>query len=250
VLSCIIDAFRRQESLWNPQHFDYNNCCKKELYREISAELLEELNYEMSGEECYKEIQKLRTRYRKELRMVIKHKGLYLPKLWCYDELEFLHKILQEQIFNKISKVEVILYFLCRESNDPIFITLQKKGVVETNQKTKFINASCISFSTQEDQLQFVEIYRNYPALWDVDHPDFRSNAYRNQALGQMLEELNTTFQCSYTRAQLEKTLFELRKDFSAQKRKILTNAAGSTSIPLLHAKLGQYLEQNLGPFR
>ncbi|KAL7737882.1 hypothetical protein ACLKA6_006257 [Drosophila palustris] len=229
VLSCIIDAFRRQESLWNPQHFDYNNCCKKELYREISAELLEELNYEMSGEECYKEIQKLRTRYRKELRMVIKHKGLYLPKLWCYDELEFLHKILQDQIFNKISK---------------------KKGVVETNQKTKFINASCISFNTQEDQLQFVEIYRNYPALWDVDHPDFRSNAYRSQALGQMLEELNTTFQCAYTAAQLEKTLFELRKDFSAQKRKILTNAAESTSIPLLHAKLGQYLEQNLGPFR
>ncbi|KAH8299886.1 hypothetical protein KR044_007282, partial [Drosophila immigrans] len=229
VLSCIIDAFRRQESLWNPQHFDYNNCCKKELYREISAELLEELNYELSGEECYKEIQKLRTRYRKELRMVIKHKGLYLPKLWCYDELEFLHKILQEQIFNKISK---------------------KKGVVETNQKTKFINASCISFSNQEDQLQFVEIYRNYPALWDVDHPDFRSNAYRNQALTQMLEELNTTFQCSSTSAQLEKTLFELRKDFSAQKRKILTNAAGSSSISLLHAKLGEYLEQNIGPFR
>ncbi|XP_034478916.1 uncharacterized protein LOC117785122 [Drosophila innubila] len=229
VLSCIIEAFRRQESLWNPQHFDYNNCCKKELYREISAELLEELNYEMSGEECYKEMQKLRTRYRKELRMVIKHKGLYLPKLWCYDELEFLHKILQDQIFNKISK---------------------KKGVVETNQKTKFIHASCISFNSQEDQLQFVEIYRNYPALWDVDHPDFRSNAYRNQALGQMLEELNTTFQCTYTPAQLEKTLFELRKEFSAQKRKILTNADGSVSIPLLHAKLGQYLEQNLGPFR
>ncbi|XP_060655179.1 uncharacterized protein LOC132790614 [Drosophila nasuta] len=229
VLSCIIDAFRRQESLWNPKHFDYNNCCKKELYREISAELLEELNYEMSGEECYKEIQKLRTRYRKELRMVIKHKGLYLPKLWCYDELEFLHKILQEQIFNKISK---------------------KKGVVETNQKTKFIDANCISFSSQEDQLQFVEIYRNYPALWDVDHPDFRSNAYRNQALSQMLEELNTTFQCASTSAQLEKTLFELRKDFSAQKRKILTNAAGSSSISLLHAKLGEYLDQNIGPFR
>ncbi|KAH8372342.1 hypothetical protein KR093_011074, partial [Drosophila rubida] len=229
VLSCIIEAFRRQESLWNPQHFDYNNCCKKELYREISAELLEELNYELSGEECYKEIQKLRTRYRKELRMVIKHKGLYLPKLWCYDELEFLHKILQEQIFNKISK---------------------KKGVVETNQKTKFINASCISFSTQEDQLQFVEIYRNYPALWDVDHPDFRSNAYRSQALTQMLEELNTTFQCASTSAQLEKTLFELRKEFSAQKRKILTNVAGSSSISLLHAKLGEYLEQNIGPFR
>lgn len=101
----MIDGFRRQECLWNPQHFDYNNCCKKELYRQISAELLEELNYEMSGEDCYKELQKLRTRYRKELRMVIKHKGLYLPKLWCYDELEFLQKILQEQIFNKISKV-------------------------------------------------------------------------------------------------------------------------------------------------
>ncbi|KAH8394662.1 hypothetical protein KR222_001332, partial [Zaprionus bogoriensis] len=229
VLSFIIDAFRRQESLWNPQHFEYSNCCKKELYREISAELLEELNYELSGEECFKEMQKLRTRYRKELRMVIKHKGLYLPKLWCYDELEFLHKILQEQIFNKISK---------------------KKGVVETNQKTKFINASCIRFDTQDDQLQFVEIYRNYPALWDVDHPDFRSNAYRNQALGQMLDELNTTFQCASTAAQLEKTLFELRKDFSAQKRKILTNASGSSSIPLLHAKLGQFLEPNLGPFR
>ncbi|XP_032292850.1 uncharacterized protein rgr isoform X2 [Drosophila virilis] len=229
VLSCIIDAFRRQESLWNPQHFDYNNCCKKELYREISAELLEELNYEMTGEECYKELQKLRTRYRKELRMVIKHKGLYLPKLWCYDELEFLQKILQDQIFNKISK---------------------KKGVVETNHRTKFIDASSISFVTQDDQLQFVEIYRNYPALWDVDHPDFRSNAYRSQALAQMLDELNTTFQCSYTSAELEKTLFELRKDFSAQKRKILTNVSGSSSVPLLHAKLGQFLEPNLGPFR
>ncbi|XP_030559417.1 uncharacterized protein LOC115761691 isoform X1 [Drosophila novamexicana] len=229
VLSCIIDAFRRQESLWNPQHFDYNNCCKKELYREISAELLEELNYEMTGEECYKELQKLRTRYRKELRMVIKHKGLYLPKLWCYDELEFLQKILQDQIFNKISK---------------------KKGVVETNHRTKFIDSSSISFVTQDDQLQFVEIYRNYPALWDVDHPDFRSNAYRSQALAQMLDELNTTFQCSYTSAELEKTLFELRKDFSAQKRKILTNASGSSSVPLLHAKLGQFLEPNLGPFR
>ncbi|XP_064543743.1 uncharacterized protein rgr [Drosophila montana] len=229
VLSCIIDAFRRQESLWNPQHFDYNNCCKKELYREISAELLEELNYEMTGEECYKELQKLRTRYRKELRMVIKHKGLYLPKLWCYDELEFLQKILQDQIFNKISK---------------------KKGVVETNHRTKFIDASSISFVTQDDQLQFVEIYRNYPALWDVDHPDFRSNAYRSQALAQMLDELNTTFQCTYTSAELEKTLFELRKDFSVQKRKILTNVAGSSSVPLLHAKLGQFLEPNLGPFR
>ncbi|XP_023167414.2 uncharacterized protein LOC111597103 [Drosophila hydei] len=229
VLSCLIDGFRRQESLWNPQHFDYNNCCKKELYREISAELLEELNYEMSGEDCFKELQKLRTRYRKELRMVIKHKGLYLPKLWCYDELDFLQKILQEQIFNKINK---------------------KKGVVESYRRTKFIDASSIRFELQEDQLQFVEIYRNYPALWDVDHPDFRSNAYRTQALGQMLEELNTTFQCAYTTAELEKTLFELRKDFSAQKRKILTNVAGCSSISLLHAKLGQFLEPNLGPFR
>ncbi|XP_017867600.1 PREDICTED: zinc finger protein 583 [Drosophila arizonae] len=229
VLSCLIDGFRRQECLWNPQHFDYNSCSKKELYRQISAELLEELNYEMSGEDCYKELQKLRTRYRKELRMVIKHKGLYLPKLWCYDELEFLQKILQEQIFNKISK---------------------KKGVVESYRRTKFIDASSISFELQEDQLQFVEIYRNYPALWDVDHPDFRSNAYRTHALGQMLEELNTTFQRTYTTAELEKTLFELRKDFSAQKRKILTNASDCSSISLLHAKLGQFLEPNLGPFR
>jgi len=86
-------------------HLDYTRCCKKELFGDISAQLQEELNYELSGEECFNEIQKLRTRYRKELRMVIKHKGLYLPKLWCYDEMEFLQPILQEQIFNKISKV-------------------------------------------------------------------------------------------------------------------------------------------------
>ncbi|KAH8245848.1 hypothetical protein KR038_005429 [Drosophila bunnanda] len=228
VLSFILDAFKRLECLWNPQHYDYASCCKKELYREISVQLQEELSYELSGEDCYKEIQKLRTRYRKELRMVIKHKGLYLPKLWCYDEMEFLQPILQEQIFTKISK---------------------KVGVVETNQKTKFIDASSIEFSTAEDQLQFVEIYRNYSALWDVDHPDFRSNAYRGQALGQMLDELNTTFHTSYATEQLEKTLFELRKDFSAQKRKILTGDSIS-SIPLLHAKLSEFLEQNLGPFR
>ncbi|XP_020802816.1 uncharacterized protein LOC110179568 [Drosophila serrata] len=228
VLSYILDAFKRLECLWNPQHYDYASCCKKDLYREISVQLQEELSYELSGEECYKEIQKLRTRYRKELRMVIKHKGLYLPKLWCYDEMEFLQPILQEQIFTKISK---------------------KVGVVETNQKTKFIDASSIQFATAEDQLQFVEIYRNYSALWDVDHPDFRSNAYRSQALGQMLDELNTTFHTSYAAEHLEKTLFDLRKDFSAQKRKILTGDS-SSSIPLLHAKLSEFLEQNLGPFR
>ncbi|XP_017126427.2 uncharacterized protein LOC108145483 isoform X1 [Drosophila elegans] len=229
VLSFILDAFKRLECLWNPQHYDFSSCCKKDLYREISVQLQEELNYELSGEECYKEIQKLRTRYRKELRMVIKHKGLYLPKLWCYDDMEFLQPILQEQIFNKISK---------------------KVGVVETNQKTKFIDASCIQFSTCEDQLQFVEIYRNYSALWDVDHPDFRSNAYRGQALGQMLDELNTTFRTAHSLEQLEKTLFELRKDFSAQKRKILTESMDSSSVPLLHAKLAEFLNQNLGPFR
>ncbi|XP_017044650.1 uncharacterized protein LOC108090463 [Drosophila ficusphila] len=229
VLSFILDAFKRLECLWNPQHYDYSRCCKKDLYREISSQLQEELNYELSGEECYKEIQKLRTRYRKELRMVIKHKGLYLPKLWCYDEMEFLQPILQEQIFNKISK---------------------KVGVVETSQKTKFIDASSISFKNTEDHLQFVEIYRNYSALWDVDHPDFRSNAYRGQALGQMLDEINTTFHTAYSTEQLEKTLFELRKDFSAQKRKILTDSDDSSSVPLLHAKLAEFLDQNLGPFR
>ncbi|EDW73911.1 uncharacterized protein Dwil_GK19707 [Drosophila willistoni] len=232
VLSYILDAFKRQECLWNPQHYDYASCCKQELYCEISSQLHEDLNYEMSGDECYKEIQKLRTRYRKELRMVIKHKGLYLPKLWCFDEMEFLHHILQEQIFNKISK---------------------KVGVVETNQRTKFFNANAIEFATAEDQLQFADIYRNYPALWDVDHPDFRSNAYRSQALGQMLDELNTTLNVPncYTAEQLEKTLFEMRKQFSAQKRKILTQPPNAcSSISLLHAKLSQFLEQNLGPFR
>ncbi|XP_016943469.3 uncharacterized protein rgr [Drosophila suzukii] len=229
VLSFILNCFKRQECLWNPMHLDYTRCCKKELFGDISAQLQEELNYELSGEECFNEIQKLRTRYRKELRMVIKHKGLYLPKLWCYDEMEFLQPILQEQIFNKISK---------------------KVGVVETTQKTKFIDASSIQFDNSEDQLQFVEIYRNYSALWDVDHPDFRSNAYRGQALGQMLDEINTTFHTSYTAEQLEKTLFELRKDFSAQKRKILTDSGDSSSVSLLHAKLSEFLDQNLGPFR
>lgn len=217
------------ECLWNPQHYDYSSCCKKELYRDIATQLQEDLNYELSGEECYKEIQKLRTRYRKELRMVIKHKGLYLPKLWCYDEMEFLQPILQEQIFHKINK---------------------KVGVVETNQKTKFIDATSIQFATSEDQLQFVEIYRNYAALWNVDHPDYRSNAYRNQALGQMLEEINTTFATGYATEQLEKTLFDLRKDFSAQKRKILTEPSDPISIPLLHAKMAEFLEPNIGPFR
>ncbi|KAH8365358.1 hypothetical protein KR084_011413 [Drosophila pseudotakahashii] len=229
VLRFILDCFKRLECLWNPQHYDYSSCCKKELFRDISAQLQEELNYELSGEQCLKEIQKLRTRYRKELRMVIKHKGLYLPKLWCYDEMEFLQPILQEQIFTKISK---------------------KVGVVGTNQKTKFVDANSIQFDTSEDQLQFVEIYRNYLALWDVDHPDFRSNAYRGQALNQMLDEINTTFHTFYTAEQLEKTLFDLRKDFSAQKRRILTESGDSSSIPLLHAKLSEFLDQNLGPFR
>ncbi|KAH8277683.1 hypothetical protein KR018_003539 [Drosophila ironensis] len=229
VLSFVLNAFKRTECLWNPQHYDYTSCAKKELYRDISTQLQEELNYDLSGEECFKEVQKLRTRYRKELRLVIKHKGLYLPKLWCYDKMDFLQPILQEQIFHKINK---------------------KVGVVETTHKTKFIAASSIQFASPQDQLQFVEIYRNYSSLWDVDHPDFRSNAYRSQALNQMLEEMETTFATTYCAEQLEKTLFDLRKNFSAQKRKILTDPGSASSIPIIHAKLAEFLEHNLGPFR
>ncbi|XP_037949547.1 zinc finger protein 573 [Teleopsis dalmanni] len=228
VLSYLIEAFRNHEILWNPQHENYTNCNKSSQYEDISIQLREDINVAMSGEECFESIQKLRTRYRKELYILLKNKGLYVPKLWCFEQMNFLRQIFEEQIRKKTNKQ-----------------TLE----VETKPKTKFLRAEAIIFKNVDENLQFIEIYKNYSALWDVDHPDFRSTTYRNEAHNEMLEEINLSFKTNYSLDQLQKTIHQLRKDYSTEKQKIFVNNSKTTNS-LLYTKLSEFLDINLGPFR
>ncbi|CAD7011881.1 unnamed protein product [Ceratitis capitata] len=236
LLTYLLDAFRRQEALWNPQHSNYLLGDKNELLREISSELLLEKGINMSADECFTEIQKLRTRYRRELRIVHEQKGLYAPKLWCFEQMEFLQKIFEDQLRERLKK---------------------RKGVIACKPKTQYLKAKSIEFKSNDDHLTFIEIYKSYSALWDVDHPDYRSTTYRNEELNQMLEEVNLMLGINSSLEELQKTLYELRKEFSAEKHKRLVETADAcakstaTQPPsIIQMKLMEFLDLNLGPFR
>lgn len=109
MLTYLLDAFRGQETLWNPQHPNYLLCNKNELMHEISTKLLLEKDVTMTADECSTEIQKLRTRFRRELRIVHEQKGLYAPKLWCFEQMEFLQKIFEDQLCDRLKKVSNLL---------------------------------------------------------------------------------------------------------------------------------------------
>uniref|UniRef100_A0A0A1WQ63 Zinc finger and BTB domain-containing protein 49 n=1 Tax=Zeugodacus cucurbitae TaxID=28588 RepID=A0A0A1WQ63_ZEUCU len=236
VLTYLLDAFRSEEALWNPQHPDYLLCNKNELMREISIKLLLEKDVTMTADECATEIQKLRTRYRRELRIVHEQKGLYAPKLWCFEQMEFLQKIFEDQLCDRLKK---------------------RKGVIACKPKIQYLKAKSIGFKSNDDHLTFIEIYKSYSALWDVDHPDYRSTTYRNEELNQMLEEVNLMLGIDSTLEELQKTLYEMRKEFSAEKHKRLvevTQQTDTTQPPppqsIIQTKLMEFLDLNLGPFR
>ncbi|XP_039954283.1 uncharacterized protein LOC120770767 [Bactrocera tryoni] len=235
VLTYLLDAFRRQESLWNPQHPNYLLCNKNELMREISINLLLEKDVNMTADECATEIQKLRTRFRRELRIVHEQKGLYAPKLWCFEQMEFLQKIFEDQLCDRLKK---------------------RKGVIACKPKIQYLKAKSIEFKSNDDHLTFIEIYKSYSALWDVEHPDYRSTTYRNEELNQMLEEVNLMLGIDSTLEELQKTLYEMRKEFSAEKHKRLVETTQNNTTPpppppsIIQTKLMEFLDVNLGPFR
>ncbi|XP_065368320.1 uncharacterized protein rgr [Calliphora vicina] len=236
VLSYLLNLYHLYECLWNPNDLEYESCSKTELYDDIAQQLREKLNVDMSPVECMNEIQKLRIRYRKELRILHKLKGLYLPKLWCFDEMEFLRPIMEEKITKNLKKT-----------------TQQTPSSL--SQRHDFLKANEIQFVNLEQQLEFIELYRNYNSLWDADHPDYRSSTYRRNALNEMLDKVNKTLneeqKCNLQ--QLEKTIYLLRKDFSHEKHKRLMDnnkdkESGMSFV--LYEKLSQFLSINLGPFR
>lgn len=106
ILSFIIEQYKTHECLWNPEDAEYNSCNKSKVYAEMADLLQKELRVVMGQNEIENELQKLRIRYRKELRILHKLKGLYLPKLWCFDELEFLRPALEDKVIKNVEKVK------------------------------------------------------------------------------------------------------------------------------------------------
>lgn len=116
ILSYLLDFYRQYEMLWNPNHMDYDSCNKMEICQEIAEQLKYKLQIDMTDKECFNEIQKLRIRYRKELIFLHKLKGLYLPKLWCFDEMEFLKPVFEEKIAKNLKKVSLYVHMYVHNS--------------------------------------------------------------------------------------------------------------------------------------
>lgn len=105
ILSNLLELYRNCECLWNPNHMEYDTCNKTELYEQIADKLFKKFNIKWTHKECTNEIQKLLIRYRKELRIFFKLKGLYIPKLWCFDEMEFLRPLVADKITKNLKRV-------------------------------------------------------------------------------------------------------------------------------------------------
>lgn len=137
-----------------------------------------------------------------------------------------------------------------------IYFQNSRRLLTLTQRKNAYIEVKEIKFLRFEQQLQFIDIYRKYASLWDVDHPDYRSANYRNIAMQSMLEEVNLTMQpLKVSLEELEKTLHQMRKDFSAEKLKRLSDKAhlsvhSKTMSLMVYEKLSEFLAVNLGPFR
>ena len=112
ILSNLLDLYRHCECLWNPKDMEYDTCNKMELYEDIAEKLFKKFNIKWTHKDCINEIQKLLIRYRKELRIFYKLKGLYIPKLWCFDEMEFLRPLIADKITKNLKKVSTYMAIL------------------------------------------------------------------------------------------------------------------------------------------
>lgn len=233
VLSYILKVYKSFELLWNPNHPEYAYNYKKPVYSEISSKLYRDLSYKMTGDEIFNEIKRLRNHYRRDLEILQRRKGLYIPRLWCFYEMDFLreptemgrHKPITENLLEDCDKLS--------ESNDEKEI----KNILSEKITSKII-----------------EMYKEHECLWFVDHPDFRSKAYRKEALNKILENINSNLRLNFTLEDLEKFLKNLRSKFSLEKRDHITAerlTGKKVHLPNFefYTELSSFLMDNVGPF-
>jgi hypothetical protein len=92
-----IEAYRLLPELWDTQNRHYSNRVKKAAAYDNLIVKLKVLEPNASRESVVKKINNLRSTFRKELKKVNDSKrsgtsadDLYVPTLWCYNELLFL----------------------------------------------------------------------------------------------------------------------------------------------------------------
>lgn len=89
--SMLIHLLRRHECLWNNKSPDYKNRQMRHLALEEIKNALEK----SSTNDITKKIHTIRTQFRRELKELITSRksgaeDIYVPKLWCFEDLRFL----------------------------------------------------------------------------------------------------------------------------------------------------------------
>lgn len=75
-----------------------------------------------------------------------------------------------------------------------------------------------------EDTLQFIDDYRTFPALWDVNHVDYTNKIKRRDCLQVLAEKYNINMD------KVKKKIKSLRSYFSKEHSKVIKKKTGSAA--------------------
>lgn len=136
VIFYLLEAYKKNEKLWNPNHSQYKYNANRKMFEELSRPLLRDMNYSLDGSEIYAIIKSLRSRYRLELAKARERKGKYKTRFKYFEKMEFLRDIIENKRAARKVKVRVVeqaqsaalLNTCCIDS----FLSVQFLLVVET----------------------------------------------------------------------------------------------------------------------
>ncbi|XP_065365967.1 zinc finger protein 502-like isoform X1 [Calliphora vicina] len=243
----IIKYYKNYPVLWQTNRNEHTNVIKQqEAYKKITKVINKEMNLNFKCIQIKGKINKLRSKFRKEHELLtafteeidtnsnesdMECNEFYTtpngPRTvsWLYEKMSFLKDHINNGKKRSKRGTKALM-------NDKNYLPLAK-------------------FSFEENQ-QFVELYKSYPCLWDVNHIGFRFKNLRQESLQELLEAVNNEMNLKISLKELQKKLYIIRYAITQEKhRKIESEKIKAVFTPQckLYNEL-LFLKDSVGPFK
>lgn len=221
MIQFLIEAYRRNNFLWDHHHPQFRDRVKRGQFLEwINAEFKRRFNLVLAKDAVTRKWDNLRTVYKRECnRMALERTNV--STLWYFKELFFLNR----------------MYGGNQKMSDAI--------IKETIYRRRF-SALWNDISTNK----LIELLKNYPCFYDKYHIDYRSKEKRGEALQRMVKDLAPFI--DVTSIQISKRISQLRFDYSKQKQeRIMCDMAGRSFTPnYTYYETMSFMDGDIAPFK